>query len=86
MDKTIDFKLYDNSGNYGSVEGTVTVSSNWVDIGIKGFSSAGGNDLIGLEMYKGRLMLRIWSDSQGEDATHVIDLTTAIEQAKQSEQ
>jgi hypothetical protein len=64
----------------------LTIGNGWVDIGVDGFKSAGGNDLIGLELYEGRLMLRIWGDSEDEDCTHTIDLTDAIRQAKKGEE
>lgn len=78
MEHIYSFVLNDNGEAKATVLGTVSVSNNWVDIGIDGFKSAGGNDLVGLELYEGRLMLRIWGDEKEEDPTHIIDLSNAI--------
>lgn len=73
-----NFMLTDNGKAKASVLGTVSISNDWINIGINGFKSASGNDIIGLELYEGRLILRIWDDAKEEDTTHVIDLSNAI--------
>lgn len=51
-----------------------------LDIHPEGCGTANGRDLppIFLEMFEGKLVLRVWSDINQEDPTHVIDMSKAF--------
>ena len=80
--KKLDFKLTDNGEVDGEVTGSVQANENYVDISIDGFKSAGGNDAITLELYEGKLMLRVWDDPEKEDYSYTIDLAKVLEEHK----
>jgi hypothetical protein len=45
-------------------------------------SPNGQGELIYLEHYDGKLILRVWADINQEDPTHTIDLSGALETAR----
>ena len=54
-----------------------------IEIGFQGYGEAdaaiGYGRPITIEFYEGKLILRVWADTNSEDPTHVIDLSGAQE-------
>jgi hypothetical protein len=54
-----------------------------VGIGIEGHGDCSSEDGYGipifLELYDGKVMLRVWTDINNEDPTYVIDMSGALE-------
>lgn len=80
--KELNFKLKDGGDANGEVTGSVKVNENYIDIGIDGFKTIGGNNTISLELYEGRLMLRIWDNPEEEDCGQSIELNEVLEEYK----
>ena len=83
----MQFTLRDPDG--GSVNGTVVLDSYSLVIKIDGYGDFGSADGYGepiyLEHYDGKLVLRVWADINQEDPTHTIDLSGALEAAREVE-
>ena len=50
-----------------------------------GMKCVEGGSPIFLEVFEGRLVLRVWADINKEDPTHVIDLAEAREDARKDD-
>jgi len=77
---TTDFTLFDNGELKGDINGQVSLDgTRWLDIKINGLTTATEEDgpVIGLELYEGKPMLKVWADINSEDPTHNIDLSGA---------
>jgi hypothetical protein len=79
----MSFTLFDNdTASDGHLNGSIDLDgTTWVNIKLNGFSTASseGSEIIALELYEGKPMLRVWADINQEDPTHNIDLSGALE-------
>ena len=88
------FTLKDD-GNTGTdekhpdVPGRIEIGPGGVEIFFEGHGTCcmqpGKGSLIFIEVYEGRLVMRIWADINSEDPTHVIDLEGSREAARTDE-
>jgi hypothetical protein len=75
------FTLFDNGEGKEELNGSVEIDgTSWVNISLNGFSTATAeeSEIIVLELYEGKPMLRVWADINEEDPTHNIDLSGAL--------
>ena len=76
-------------GDFDSIDGRVAIGPNGVEMFFKGFGTAcmdpGQGSPIFVEVYEGKLILRVWADINSEDPTHVIQLDGSKESARSPE-
>jgi hypothetical protein len=72
-----------------SVEGRVEIGPGGVEVLFEGYGTCcmkpGYGSPIFIEYYEDKLTLRVWSDINSEDPTHVIDLEAARESARRED-
>ncbi len=84
---TTDFTLFDSGEQEGDMNGQVSLDgTSWLDIKINGLTTATEDNgrIIGLELYEGKPILRVWADINSEDPTHSIDLSGAKEEYRKN--